>query len=357
MQRQGIILDTLNKGGLLIIFFKKMWYKAIKASNWTVLFATISLIMISSFAITFIEPDTFPTPFEGLWWVMTTVVTVGYGDVSPTTIEGKIFAMFLYIVGIGIMTIFIGKTIDAFSYRKRLKEEGKMKITTENHIILINWTKKAQIALEELLITFPSIHIVIIDEILEKTPIFHERVEFVKGNPSVHETLCHANVVNCKSVMIFSPEDCKRTSEADGQTLLIASTLKEYARKQNQTIYTLCEISDTRHLQAFQYVDVDEFITPNDTAAHLAARSMLFNGSSEIIRQLTSHKGYDLYSIPNKGWKTYRQAKDELSSKGALLISDHEDLSIVNRLDESIPVNAKLFVICDEQAYEIIKKT
>ncbi|WP_243290896.1 potassium channel family protein [Bacillus sp. FJAT-47783] len=337
------------------MFFKRLWIKALQMSGWTLFFGTTTLILFSSFFISYLEPETFPSPFEGLWWTMTTVVTVGYGDISPTTVSGKIFAMFLYVMGIGLMTVLIGKIIESFTLRKRLKEEGKLKITTKNHIVLINWTKKTELALRELLLTFDHIHIVIIDENLAKIPLLHERVEFVNGDPATEDTLLQANFLECKSVMIFSPNGELKPSEADGHTLLIASILEGLGKKHGKNIYTICEVSDSKHIQAFTHVNVEEFITPNDMSAHLAARSMLFNGTTEIIRQLTSHVGHDLYHIPKKKeWKTFADAKHELSEKGAILLSNHQDMSITHQLDELIPDDAKLFIICDQHTYKMI---
>lgn len=335
-----------------MIFFRKLFFKAVHMSNWTLFFATFSLILFSSFFVYYLEPQTFVTPFEGLWWTMTTVVTVGYGDVSPATVGGKVFAMLLYIFGIGLMTVLIGKIIDTLSVRKRMKEEGRLTITREQHILLINWTNRARIALTELLDTFPDVHAVIIDETADKIPFLHERVDFVKGAPASEQTLKQANFLQAKSIMIFSPDHTISASTADGLTLLIASGIEAAAKKYGVNVYTICEVSDSHHLSAFSHANVEEFITPNDTAAHLAARSILFNGSSEIIRQLTCHEGFDLYHIENKsGWQTYRDAKRMLDEKGILLVANHHDFSIIQNLDEPIPKNARLFIICDEEAY------
>lgn len=339
-----------------VILIKRLWIKALQMSGWTLFFGTTTLILFSSFFIHYLEPETFPSAFEGLWWTMTTVVTVGYGDVSPTTVQGKIFAMFLYVMGIGLMTIVIGKVIDSLSLRKRLREEGKLKITMRNHIILINWTKKTELALQELLTTFHDIHIVIVDEKLEKIPVLHERVEFVQGDPATEETLLQANLLECKSAMIFAPDGVIKASQADGHTLLIASILEGLGKKNGRNIYTICEVSDSKHIQAFTHVNVEEFITPNDMSAHLAARSILFNGTTEIIRQLTSHVGYDLYHIKKKPhWNTYGDAKKELAELGATLLSNHEDMSIVTTLQTPIPDDAKLFIICDEKVYQKLR--
>ena len=41
-------------------------------------------------------------PFDALWWGVVTLTTVGYGDVTPITTEGKVAAMVLMLLGIGL---------------------------------------------------------------------------------------------------------------------------------------------------------------------------------------------------------------------------------------------------------------
>lgn len=42
---------------------------------------------------------------DGLWWAVTTVTTVGYGDRYPTTIEGRLLAVLLMIAGISLVGV------------------------------------------------------------------------------------------------------------------------------------------------------------------------------------------------------------------------------------------------------------
>ena len=81
-------------------------------------------IIIGAFAEFIVEsphPDSKITNFgDALWWAIETVTTVGYGDLYPVTVEGKIIAAFLMIVGIGVLGIFIS-TFGAALIESRLR--------------------------------------------------------------------------------------------------------------------------------------------------------------------------------------------------------------------------------------------
>jgi voltage-gated potassium channel len=55
--------------------------------------------------------------FDGIYWAITTMTTVGYGDELPTTIEGKCVSMSLMLVGIGYFAVVTGAIADRFIVR------------------------------------------------------------------------------------------------------------------------------------------------------------------------------------------------------------------------------------------------
>jgi voltage-gated potassium channel len=67
-----------------------------------------------------VEPQT--TPAEGFYWALTTMTTVGYGDLNPHTTEGKILAMVVMLVGIGFVAILTGALAQGF-VEGRLQED------------------------------------------------------------------------------------------------------------------------------------------------------------------------------------------------------------------------------------------
>lgn len=52
-----------------------------------------------------VQPDAFPNALSGMWWAATTIFTVGYGDVYPVTIMGKIIGVLIDFLAMGVVAI------------------------------------------------------------------------------------------------------------------------------------------------------------------------------------------------------------------------------------------------------------
>ena len=59
---------------------------------------------------------------DALWWAATTVTTVGYGDVTPVTAEGRMIAVVLMVVGIGVIGVFTA-TVASFLFEREQESE------------------------------------------------------------------------------------------------------------------------------------------------------------------------------------------------------------------------------------------
>lgn len=73
------------------------------------IFIIIVLIMASSLCMYSLEhdvqPDVFQNAFSGIWWAVSTLLTVGYGDIYPITTAGRIFGICITFLGVGMVAI------------------------------------------------------------------------------------------------------------------------------------------------------------------------------------------------------------------------------------------------------------
>ena len=73
------------------------------------IFVTLILIYLSAVGIYYFEnaaqPEVFSSIFDSLWWAVITLTTVGYGDVYPITVGGKMFTFVILLIGLGIVAI------------------------------------------------------------------------------------------------------------------------------------------------------------------------------------------------------------------------------------------------------------
>lgn len=95
-------------------------------------FIILVLMLASSLCMYSLEheaqPEVFTNAFSGIWWAASTLLTVGYGDIYPITILGKIFGIFIAFLGVGMVAIPTGIIsagfVDQYSSIKRKAEYG-----------------------------------------------------------------------------------------------------------------------------------------------------------------------------------------------------------------------------------------
>lgn len=98
-------------------------FKEIKEELIIFFSTTCFLIYISAVGIYYFEnsvqPEAFKSIFHSLWWAVATLTTVGYGDVYPITVGGKIFTFFILMIGLGIVAVPAGLLASALQDASR----------------------------------------------------------------------------------------------------------------------------------------------------------------------------------------------------------------------------------------------
>lgn len=85
-----------------------------------------TLLVFASSVIYLLEKDAQPDAFgsipEAMWWGLATLTTVGYGDVTPVSVAGKVFGGFIMVLGIGMFALPAGILATAFGNEIKKRE-------------------------------------------------------------------------------------------------------------------------------------------------------------------------------------------------------------------------------------------
>jgi voltage-gated potassium channel len=93
------------------------------------LFVTLILLYLAAVGIYYCEneaqPDTFSSVFHCLWWAVATLTTVGYGDVYPITVGGRVFTFAVLLVGLGVVSVPAGLVASALSKAREMDDDDR----------------------------------------------------------------------------------------------------------------------------------------------------------------------------------------------------------------------------------------
>lgn len=66
---------------------------------------TVVIVVVSGSVEALVDSRDFPSTWDGIWWAVVTVTTVGYGDIYPKSVDGRTIAMVVMLFGIGFLSV------------------------------------------------------------------------------------------------------------------------------------------------------------------------------------------------------------------------------------------------------------
>lgn len=89
--------------------------------------ATLILLYLAAVGIYYFEsdaqPEQFGSVFHCLWWAVATFTTVGYGDVYPVTLGGRVFTFVMLLIGLGVISVPAGLVASALQKARQLEDD------------------------------------------------------------------------------------------------------------------------------------------------------------------------------------------------------------------------------------------
>ena len=128
-------LFKIGRYSKAVVILKKL-LKDKKEELVLVIFIAFILLIIFSSLMYFIEKEAQPEAFSSIpaamWWGITTLTTVGYGDIYPITTLGKIVGALIAFLGIGLFALPAGILGSGLVEATRKKEKGDEKLMEES---------------------------------------------------------------------------------------------------------------------------------------------------------------------------------------------------------------------------------
>lgn len=238
----------------------------------------LTIFIVGTFGFHFIEKW---GVVDSFYATITTLSTVGYGDFVPRTAEGKFFAVFIIIFGVGTMlysfgliseTVIEGRLRGLLGRGKLEKIIGKM----SNHYIICGCGRIGFLICREL--TAEKVPCVVIDnnpEVIQKAQ--DEGFIYCKGDATQDKTLIDAGIKRAKGIVCVLP--------SDAENLYVILTAKEL----NQNIYIMSRSEDESSEHRLVRAGADRVISPYKLGGVRMAMAILRPAMLDFI-EITSRR-------------------------------------------------------------------
>jgi voltage-gated potassium channel len=87
---------------------------------------TVTAIVVAGAAENATSAGDFPTLWDGVWWAVVTVTTVGYGDLYAVSVQGRLIGIVLMFTGIAFLSLLTASVASLFVKQERMDEHAEL---------------------------------------------------------------------------------------------------------------------------------------------------------------------------------------------------------------------------------------
>lgn len=307
----------------------------------------LSFVAAGGIAFSFFEArgqplKAFKRLWDGIWWALVTMTTVGYGDVVPKTPGGRVAAIVLMFSGVIFLSLITATIASVLVERKT--REGKGLGTTEfsRHIVVCGWNDRVRQVLATLAAADEGAQVVLLNELAEQDFAQLElefpglQLYFVRGDFTHESVLRRAGIERARCGIILSDASGPAAQNPDDRTVLGALAIKSL----NSELRLSAEIQSRENIPHLRRAMVDEIVAAGDFVAYSLASAVLFPGLSEAARGLVSSgpSGLERRRLPS-GFvgKTFGQLSQHFRQEGLLalgVVSEARQVTLEEMLQE-----------------------
>lgn len=320
----------------------RLWLKTLISNRFFQVSAGILITMvIGGLVIQVLETGEITEGDTPFWWAIVTMTTVGYGDYSPSSPQGRLFAIIIMFIGISLVSLLTASISSIFVVQNIREGKGLEKLNLKNHIILCGWNPSAIRVLESIydrIIQTKENEVVLVNDLDEKeiaqikNKFPKMTVHFVAGDFTHEEILQKANVLMSNTVVILPNIAAGENEPHDEKTIFATLTIKNL----DSSLRVIAYIHDRENLTHIKRANADEVVVVDDMSTHLLASHVIDPGVPQIANQLInsgSSYHFKRKQIPDEFvGKTFDTLFNHFRSKdGSILIglyAEDENLGI-----------------------------
>tara|TARA_A100001011_G_scaffold396422_1_gene494242 strand:+ start:9468 stop:10598 length:1131 start_codon:yes stop_codon:yes gene_type:complete len=337
------------------------WYSAQTSNDRRIqiirLFAVLlGLVVANVSAMMFFEKLSLE---DSIWLTMTTITTVGYGDMSATTTFGRLATILLmYLVGIFLLAQIVGEWLDYRLDRKEKMRKGLWRWTMKDHIVIIftplqNGARYLRILVQQIRNT-PMLADCPIQVLSPHFPdglpadIASDGVVLNSGRAEGRTSLSEVDVDSARFIILMSEDTTDYRS--DSLTLDVLDQLSSFEDKG----YIIAECVQEGNRKRLFEAGANAVIRPVRAYPELMVRAMAAPGTEAILEDLFRHQGnhprrYDIdFSENNWGVLAGRILQQGLGTPLGYLTTDGE--IIVNPSPDDAASGKALFVMVTQNS-------
>ena len=223
------------------------------------------------------------------WWAIVTMTTVGYGDFSPETPEGRVFAVFIMFAGITLVSLLTASISSIFVAQKIREGKGLEKLNISDHIVLCGWNSNTGNLMNSIqkLNHEKHLDLVLVNELSEeevnqiKSRFTKLNILFVSGDYTQEETLLKASVTTSNTVIVIPNNINNEDGLHDEKTIFATLTIKSI----DSSIRVVAYLLERENLTHIKRAEADEVVISDDFSLNILASHVVDPG----VPQLSNH--------------------------------------------------------------------
>ncbi len=287
----AIVMRTFEENGLLFTF------------AFSVLAVTTVLGGVSVYLVEGRLNPQISSPLDGIWWSLVTITTVGFGDITPVTLLGRIVGAGMMIAGMFTLALFAGIVGSSLvAGMLSIREEQFRMSDYVNHVVLCGHDPSTHILLDVLADEFDltETRVVIFDD-RERPRDLPPDFLWVRGDPTKESELDKVRLTHAAAVIVSGARDTS-PQIADARTILTVFTIRSFLdrakasmRHRRFPLYIVAEILDSENVDHAKTAGADEVIETQKIGFSMIARAVGYHGTAAMMTRVLVSGFHNVY--------------------------------------------------------------